>query len=381
MKILLLALMGASVLYGQRVVASGQISTVSGNGSTMVTTAGPQTSGACVTIDANGNHVPSAQPCGSVASTTLVMALPLTNATFPAVRGYNIAAGDTDLITAQPGKRVFPSYIGGLNPTLGTINYYFELKTTSTVISSGTNANPVVFTAASAPATGTAVVLSGLTSGWTTLNAATFTATRLSATTFSVPLDSTTFGAFSATSPVWSGYYRLTNSVAALTHANTPGPSILIALEPGESFSIHTDVAGLNLSGSVIQFDSSSAFKTVKLLGLTTGDNLLYTAPVGKTSFIWGSGGPGTLNSTSQIFFVSDAGGARATNFCSVPSGGATTCLAFSANSLGTASTAASSKLANEFTTGISLSSQDFLVLNVDTGAASQIAWINVSEI
>lgn len=39
--------------------------TPSGNGTTVVTTTGSQTSGRCVEIDANGNHVPAAAGCGS----------------------------------------------------------------------------------------------------------------------------------------------------------------------------------------------------------------------------------------------------------------------------------------------------------------------------
>jgi hypothetical protein len=381
MKILLLALMGASALYGQRVVASGQISSVSGNGSTMVTSTGPQTSGNCVTIDANGNHVPSAQPCGTVASTTLVMGLPLTNATFPAVRGYNIAAGDVDLYTAPAGKRVIAMNAGGMNTSAGTINWYLELKSASTVVSTCTNSNPVVCATVSAPVTGTAVALSGLTTGWTALNN-TFTATKISATTFSVPLDSTAFGVFSATNSAWSGYYRITPSVAVLTHVQTAAGAATwqLILEPGESMSVHTDAAGLNLSAGVIQFDSTSPLRTVKLLGPASGDNTLYTAPFGKTARILPT--DLTIRSIvpSALFFVSDAGGTRNINLCDVAVGGSTACASNSVNELLFGSALASVKTTFQ-TTDITLNAGDFMVLNVDVGNAAQIAWINVLEI
>jgi len=66
--VLLLLLGGTFFLQrgdAQRVVAAGQILFVSGPGNTMVTTTGPQTSGNCVSIDANGNHIASGSACGT----------------------------------------------------------------------------------------------------------------------------------------------------------------------------------------------------------------------------------------------------------------------------------------------------------------------------
>ena len=49
---------------------SGAVSaaTLSGNGTTLASTTGAQTSGRCVQIDANGNHVAAAGACGSSAA-------------------------------------------------------------------------------------------------------------------------------------------------------------------------------------------------------------------------------------------------------------------------------------------------------------------------
>ncbi|MGE3784217.1 MAG: beta strand repeat-containing protein, partial [Alphaproteobacteria bacterium] len=49
-------------------VTSAKLASKSGNGTTIVTTTGAQTSGKCVTIDANGNHVADANPCGGAGS-------------------------------------------------------------------------------------------------------------------------------------------------------------------------------------------------------------------------------------------------------------------------------------------------------------------------
>ena len=65
---------------------------------------------------------------------------------------------------------------------------------TAVSISAATNANPVVFTAASAPPTGP-VTLAGLTGSWAGVNG-TQQATNLTPTTFSVAVDSTSFGAY-----------------------------------------------------------------------------------------------------------------------------------------------------------------------------------------
>lgn len=46
-------------------IGTGSLKTKSGNGATVVTTTGAQTSGRCVEIDANGNHIAAAAGCGS----------------------------------------------------------------------------------------------------------------------------------------------------------------------------------------------------------------------------------------------------------------------------------------------------------------------------
>ncbi len=46
-------------------VTTAKIAAKSGNGTTVATTTGSQTSGDCVNIDANGNHIASGYPCGA----------------------------------------------------------------------------------------------------------------------------------------------------------------------------------------------------------------------------------------------------------------------------------------------------------------------------
>jgi polygalacturonase len=132
-KIIVALVLLALGAYAQRVVAPGQVNTVSGTGSTLVTTTGAQTSGNCVTIDANGNHVAAGAACGgggggSIATTPSVLkgnnaggAIAATAGTdfqSPAiinVKDYGAAGnGSTDdtiainaAITAASGKTLF----------------------------------------------------------------------------------------------------------------------------------------------------------------------------------------------------------------------------------------------------------------------------------
>jgi hypothetical protein len=79
------------------------------------------------------------------------------------------------------------------------------------------------------------------------------------------------------------------------------------------------------------------------------------------------------------IGFVADAGGARIVSLNNVPAAGAVA----PANQLIPAlSVPANNRAANTFATnGFSMASQDFLSINVNTGAATQIAfavWIEI---
>lgn len=63
----LVSLLGQTIEIGE--IAAGD---KSGNGTDLATTAGAQTAGDCVEIDANGNHVASGDPCGTGAGSTLL---------------------------------------------------------------------------------------------------------------------------------------------------------------------------------------------------------------------------------------------------------------------------------------------------------------------
>lgn len=249
----------------------------------------------------------SAEPgavAGTVSPTTYVNGLPLTGASFPAIRSYATASGDVDIFTSPAGKRTLIIQGGGDNVGGNTVAWYFELK------SSGS-------------------------------------------------------------------YYRLTSTVSSSTGALATSTAIAIILEAGESLAVNTTASGANFVASAIQFDNTSPMRTVKLLGPSTGNNTWYTVGAGKTAWVMSATGAWGL---SALYFATDSGGTRTTITCAVASGGLTTCAVNSVNAINFLATGASSRAATGSNPGITLNTGDFLVLNVDTGAATQIAWINVLE-
>lgn len=98
----------------QRTVGGGQIKSVSGTGSTIVTTTGTQTSGDCVKIDANGNHVAAGSACGSGGSVT-------PGGTSGAVQFNNAGAlgGSAELTFRPYGSGLQGLYIGAHSDAFG----------------------------------------------------------------------------------------------------------------------------------------------------------------------------------------------------------------------------------------------------------------------
>lgn len=160
--------------------------------------------------------------------------------------------------------------------------------------------------------------------------------------------------------------------------ATTVFPGII--LDPGESLFIHTSAAGMNVADGVVEFDATSAFRSVKLFGLATGNQVIYTPPAGKSAWVIGQGGT-TYNGSSTIIIYNDSPGTGVVNLCFVPSGGPATCAANSVNELGTSTLTASARGSVSFAGFLTLSGNDFLVINVANGSANQLLWMNVYEL
>jgi hypothetical protein len=82
--------------------------------------------------------------------------------------------------------------------TTGTQDYSVALGGASQSVTGITQANPAVFTVATAPATGSSVSITGATGNWTPINGS-WLVTNLSGTTYSIPVDSTSFGSVTGT--------------------------------------------------------------------------------------------------------------------------------------------------------------------------------------
>jgi hypothetical protein len=85
-----------------------------------------------------------------------------------------------------------------------------------------------------------------------------------------------------------SVYYPLGGQVSVAAGGINSNGSFLYVFEAGESWAITTSVSGLNLWGRIVEFDNDAPLKSGRVLTLLNGDNLLYTAPAGKTVYVQG---------------------------------------------------------------------------------------------
>lgn len=174
-------------------------------------------------------------------------------------------------------------------------------------------------------------------------------------------------------------YYRVSSSGTTATGVAT-NIALGLVLEPGDILSLNTSVAnGMNGIAEVVEYDARSPLISARLLGLSTGDNTLYTCPAGFTAYVQRAGnapGVGQSAAGNLIAVVADAGGTRAFFYHIVPSGQAVgTTFRMSVTVSPTAS--AASGIAGP---GFGLGAGDFININVDTGAATEVAWVNVIQ-
>lgn len=170
-------------------------------------------------------------------------------------------------------------------------------------------------------------------------------------------------------------YYRIGNN-ATNTTAQTSATLIIggfIILEAGESLAINVATnTGSSAFWSVVEFDSTSTVKSKKILGPATGDNTGYTVPALTSAVPLStsvSGGVGVA------VFAADSGGNRIWKNYQVKSGQA---IGLAYQCVETQTVNAST--ANTRNVNGTMGPGDFWAINVDTGNAAQIAWINIME-
>jgi hypothetical protein len=98
----------------QRPSVGGQIVGVSGNGNTSVTSAGAQTPGACVVIDANGNHI--AGLCNAARNHQSQLAGVLANGTDKTLFTYSVPANTMGAAGCIHAEFAFQQSAGGGTP-------------------------------------------------------------------------------------------------------------------------------------------------------------------------------------------------------------------------------------------------------------------------
>lgn len=168
-------------------------------------------------------------------------------------------------------------------------------------------------------------------------------------------------------------YYRMSATNAGTVGSAAQGEltTNLYVFEPGDIIALNTSAANLTLVLSVLLFDNTVSLYSPTVLALTSGDNILYTVPSGKTSRTVGN----ALNyqgSVSGSFTVTNTtGGAINCIGKYTPNGG-------SAISIRTASATDNSSLTGALPS--SLNALDVLTINSDTATAGQVAWCTVYE-
>lgn len=182
---------------------------------------------------------------------------------------------------------------------------------------------------------------------------------------------------------VAGSYYRLANNSTTGTGGTTF--TVILGngfiLEAGEILAINcATTAGGVIHFPIIEFDASASLKTAKVLGgsLINGDNTIYTCPAGKSALPLGTlvGHTNGGSNPATVFFVAD-GTNRNVKFNMVASGGSPT----GANQVSATATVTANQRGSAGFLQSTLGAGDFVNMNLDVAAASQIVWFNVLEI
>ena len=153
--------------------------------------------------------------------------------------------------------------------------------------------------------------------------------------------------------------------------------AIGIILEAGESITASTSGAAPNGSCAVVtgvlEFDNTTAVRTVKLLSFSSGNNPLYTVTSGKSAMLmsgpfipFGTGTYGTLQN-GTIYWMNSSGGGAAQSY------------QLNGNTIG-ATAFVGNNVRTNFGLNLTLASGDALVVNTSYPAAAQVVWVNIAE-
>lgn len=167
-------------------------------------------------------------------------------------------------------------------------------------------------------------------------------------------------------------YYRwsVTTTLAAGVGATPAAPTNVIVLNAGESVAVTTaTTAGANVRMTAWEFDSTETrIATARILGLSNGNNTLFTVPANKTAQLIGAN---PSAQSGNIGIVNDSGGALNYYINAVPSGGSVS----TQNQLYPATSLADKGLVGMLP-GSTFTAGDFLNVNTSAGTAGQWAYV-----
>ena len=169
-------------------------------------------------------------------------------------------------------------------------------------------------------------------------------------------------------------YYPVTAPITAIANASSGSTDIDIILQAGQTFSINAGTGSvLNPSASIWEADAASGLFSVVLTSFANGDNTLYTTPSGINGV---SCLPAFVNiGPCNLYYVNNSGGTRTIHWNLVPSGGSV-----ASTNLLTAANPIANTLIGNAQANFSLNGGDFLSINTNSAATTQIAWVNLTS-
>lgn len=169
-------------------------------------------------------------------------------------------------------------------------------------------------------------------------------------------------------------YYQFTTATSATTLTQySVSFNGFFVFEAGESFSVTTSAANLNLWARITEFDATTSLYSPRLLTMTTGANVLYTVPTGKSALITG----GNYSAMGIMATFNSTGATQTYTPYNVVSG----------NTVGTTyqtgpALAVTTGTSGQFSTAYGgMNAGDFISINASSSTAGQFFFTTVSEI
>lgn len=176
-------------------------------------------------------------------------------------------------------------------------------------------------------------------------------------------------------------YYKLGNASTFTTNFTATGYQSFFLIKTGETAAVNALTAATgNITLSFIEFDNDSSLKRYELFSLVNGNNTVYTCPTGYQAYPCSFIQPinNQISTNSRVNYYNGTGAGRTISIYYVPNGSSpgSTNLTFS-GSIGNGTNSLSA--VNTFCFP-NLQAGDSYVINTDSSASTQVAWINVIE-